>query len=102
MADMIQYLTFNSASHNGNIVYANAVAAAQAFGGGTPVTMYTITRNTSNYTISNTAQNVIENARYYAVLAPTSGYQINAVTITMGGVSITSTAWNNATKTIDI
>lgn len=36
------------------------------------------------------------------VLSPNSGYKVTSITITMGGVDITSTAWNSNTKTITI
>lgn len=57
-------------------------------------TTYTVTNNLTNIT-SNGATSVNEGASYSATLTPTSGYTIDTVTITMNGIDITSTAYNN-------
>lgn len=63
------------------------------------ITTYTVTNNLTNIT-SNGVTNVNEGASYSATLTPISGYTINTVTITMGGIDITSTAYNNQSITI--
>ena len=58
-------------------------------------TMYTITNNLTNATNSNPATSIASGASYGASLTPASGYFLNAVTVTMGGVDITSTVYDS-------
>lgn len=60
---------------------------------------YSITNNLTNVTNSNTTKNIAENGSYSATLTATEG-EINSVTITMGGVDITSTAYSNGNISI--
>ena len=60
----------------------------------------TITNGLSNITTNNTTGVVEDGAAYTAVLTPASGYTLGTVTVTMGGVDITSTAYSNGTITI--
>ena len=65
-------------------------------GGSIPtVTTYTITNNLTNVTNSNTSGRIEKNTSYTAMLSPSSGYEISTVTVTMGGIDITSTAYSN-------
>ena len=64
------------------------------------VTSYTITKNLTNVTISNSATSVNENSSYSATLTANSGYTLSSVTVTMGGSDITSTSYSNGTVTI--
>ena len=61
----------------------------------TPTTKYSITNNLSHATNSNTTTSIAENASYSAVITADSNYRIKTVTITMGGVDITNTAYSN-------
>lgn len=58
-------------------------------------TKYLITFNLSNITSSNNATSIVEGNAFYATLSPISGFAIDTVTVTMGGVNITSTAYAN-------
>ena len=64
------------------------------------VTRYTITNNLTNVSTSNSANSIAEGSSYEAKLSVSTGYNIGNVSITMGGVDITSTCYNN--KTINI
>ena len=64
------------------------------------VTRYTITNNLTNVSTSNSANSIAEGSSYEAKLTVSTGYNIGNVSITMGGVDITSTCYNN--KTISI
>lgn len=58
--------------------------------------VYTVTRNIpDDVTSSNTSDVVAEGASYTTTLSAASGYAINTVKVTMGGVDITSTAYSN-------
>ena len=64
------------------------------------VTRYTITNNLTNVSTSNSANSIAEGSSYEAKLSVSTGYNIGNVSITMGGVDITSTCYNNKTITI--
>lgn len=61
---------------------------------------YTITKNLTNVSISNSAVSIAENASYTAVLTAVSGYELDTVTVTMGGTNITATAYNSGVISI--
>lgn len=56
---------------------------------------YTITNTLSNATNSNSDTSIEENTSYSANIAPNTGYKLKTVTVTMGGVDITSSAYSN-------
>ena len=64
------------------------------------VTTYTITKNLTNCTISNSASNIAQNASYTATISANSGYTLGDVAITMGGTDITNTAYSNGNISI--
>lgn len=66
------------------------------------VTMYSITNNLTNAETSNSAASIAGGASYSATITAEDGYTISAVTVTMGGTDITSTAWNADTGVITI
>ncbi len=55
-------------------------------------TTYTVTNNLTNCTTNNSAASVTEGASYSATISPNSGYDMNSITVTMGGADITSSA----------
>lgn len=57
-----------------------------------PVTYYSITNNLTGCTNSNTSTQVEENTSYSATITPLTNYQIDSITVTMGGTDITSSA----------
>lgn len=64
------------------------------------VKTYSITNNLTNSTNSNSAKNIAENTSYNANISAKSGYILSTVTVTMGGVDITSSAYSNGTINI--
>lgn len=87
---------------NGNAVInipnvtGDVVIVAQATATSTePVqpTTYTITRNLTNCTSSNTANSVNQGASYSATVTPSSGYELMNVAITMGDANVTSSVY---------
>lgn len=64
------------------------------------VKTYTVTNNLTNVSNSNSATSVIEGASYTARLAAASGYTLDTVTVTMGGVDITETVYANGVVNI--
>lgn len=55
---------------------------------------YTITQNLTYVTSSNTAASVAEGSAFTATLTAVDGYELSTVTVMMGGVSITSSAYS--------
>lgn len=63
------------------------------------VTTYTVTKTVSNASV--TGSNIVEeNTPYSATVSVNTGYTLNTVTVTMGGVDITSTAYSNGSISI--
>lgn len=58
-------------------------------------TYYTITRNLSNVTSSNSSSSVVGGASYTANLSALSGYTLSSVVVTMNGVDVTSSSYSN-------
>lgn len=62
---------------------------------------HSITNNLSNVTISNTDTEIADNGSYTAVLSAALGYTLSDVTVTMGGVDVTSSVYDDCTITIN-
>lgn len=56
--------------------------------------VYTITNNLANCTNSNTTTSVNEGSPYSATVTPNSRYELMNVSITMGGINVTSTVYS--------
>lgn len=94
------YTTNQSANIN---ALMSALGSGESGGGDTPtVKTYTITNNLTHCSNSNTSTSVNENSNYAATITPSKSYTLTnaSVNITMGGVDITSTAYNNGTINI--
>lgn len=63
-------------------------------------TVYSVTRTLTGVISSNTTNSVNEGSSYTTTLTLASGYQDMSVTVTMGGVDITSSALSNNVVTI--
>lgn len=61
---------------------------------------YSIEYNLTNITSSNTASAVTEGGSYSSVLTANTGYLLGSVSVTMGGVDITSTTYNSGNISI--
>ena len=69
--------------------------------GGDVGVQYSVTTNYTNVT-GNAPSNVDDGDALSVVLSPTTGHTLQSVAVTMGGVDITSTAYNSITHTISI
>lgn len=66
-----------------------------------PQISYSITRNLTNCASSNAATTISEGAAYTTTLSPTGGYmKLGAITVTMGGTDISTSAVSGSTITI--
>lgn len=63
---------------------------------------HSVTQTLENVSSSNAATAAADGSSYETVITAHDGYTISAVTVTMGGIDITSTAWNAGTGTISI
>ena len=63
-------------------------------------TSYTVTRNLTNCSSSNTSSSVTKGASYTTKITANSGYTLGSITVTMGGTNITSSAISGNTITI--
>ena len=62
---------------------------------------YTITNNLTNCINSNVSTTIKENGNYLATITANINYKLGNVTVTMGGVDITSTSYSNGVITIN-
>lgn len=67
----------------------------------TPTDAWSIVQNLTNVTSTNTAFNVKKGESYTTTIVPNTNHTINSVTVVMGGVDITNTAYNNNVITIN-
>lgn len=88
----------SSAYSNGQITIAN-VTGDIVITATSVVSVYSVTRNLTNVTSSNTASTVQGGTRYETTLTAGSGNL--AVSVMMGGVDITATAYNDGVVTIE-
>lgn len=65
------------------------------------IVTYTITNNLTNVSTNNPSTSVEENGGYTANLTANDGYLLESVTVIMGGVDITSSAYANGVVSID-
>ncbi len=83
-------------------IYITRIGAGQdrAVSYGDAQTVYTVTANLSNVTLTGGASTVTEGGAYSATVAANAGCTLDSVTVTMGGADITATAYSNGTITI--
>lgn len=63
---------------------------------------HSVTQTLKNVSSSNAATAAADGSSYETVITANDGYAISNITVTMGGIDITSTAWNAGTGTISI
>lgn len=71
----------------------------RAYGYGA-TTYHSIATSLTHATISNAQTSIADGEAYTATIHAANGYTLDSVTVTMGGVDITSTAYSNGTITI--
>lgn len=64
------------------------------------IVTYTITNNLTDATNSNGTATILGGSSYSGVIVPNVGYEVDTITVTMGGKDITSTAVSGTTVTI--
>lgn len=64
------------------------------------VTTYSVTNNLTNASNSNGSATVLGGSSYSAIITADEGYDIDSVTVKMGGADITAMAYSNGTITI--
>ena len=80
----------------------SALSSNESGGGDTPtVKTYAITNTLTKCTNSNSNTSIAENTSYIATITPNTGYELNTVTVTMGGADVTSTVYSNGKITIN-
>lgn len=67
----------------------------------TPTDAWSIVQNLTYATSTNTAFSVKKGESYTTTIVPNKNYTINSVTVVMGGVDITNTAYNDGVITIN-
>lgn len=61
------------------------------------IVTYTVANNLTNVSTDNPVTTITENSSYTAVLTPDTDYEFDTVTVTMGGVDVTSDVYANGT-----
>ena len=84
---------------NTNVIIDNAVSGSGSEGAPSQ-TYYNIVNNMPHCTTDNSDNLVLKDSSYKATITPMSGYDITSITVTMGGVDITSTALSEHTINI--
>ena len=85
---------------DGNTLYTNLVNALD--NNDPQYTYYNVGQTLTNVTSSYTSVSIRQGNALTAILYPTSGYEINSVSVSMGGTDITSTAYDSSTNTVSI
>ena len=85
MPDIIKGYNINISNVTGDIKI-NGVAIKQV----QPEVIYNITNNLTNCTTNNTLSSISQGTVYSSVITADNGYDLNNVTVTMGGIDITS------------
>ena len=81
----------------------NALSALWGYDdSGETTTYYTVTNNLTNVTNSNSAGAVEGNSSYNATLTVSEDYDLESVTVKMGGTDVTSTVYDSSTNEISI
>lgn len=80
------------------VIYADCYGAGYdrivKYGDGVVIT-YSITNNLSNVTSSNGSTIALQDSEYTASIIANDGYELESVTVTMGGADITATAYSS-------
>lgn len=85
----------------GHVALADQNTMPMAFYSQDPTeTMYSVTQNLTNVTSDFTPATIAEKTALTAHLVPDAGYEIDAVTVYMGGINISATAYSEGTVSI--
>lgn len=92
-----------SVDRNNKKIYAHIFGAGRdrvMSYGGAEIVMRSVTSNMTNCSNSNSNTDVENGSAYTATISANNGYALDNVTVTMGGVDITSTAYSNGVVSI--
>lgn len=89
--DGLTYLTING----------QKVGQGVDVGGGEEKTRYNIFKSLTKASLANTSDVILENATYVSLVAPANGYEVETVSVTMGG-TVVANAFNEQTQTITV
>lgn len=89
-------------SHDITAAFIDAFRVAAIDGTPSSITVpsYTVTNSLNHCITNNNATSVDERSSYTATISAMVGYTLSSVTVTMGGVDITSTAYSNGVVSI--
>ena len=95
-------MTQTSADFNvANLENKNYTCLLKGFYEETVASSYSITNNLTHCTTSNTAETVNANSKYSTTINVETGFVLNSITVTMGGMDITNNVVNNNVITIN-
>ena len=95
-------LAYTTAAHHGAAVSADAQAVVRAIDGTPTPTSYRVTGNLTHVSSANGATSVAALGAYSTTLTADAGYAMDAVSVTMGGVDVTASAYTAATGAVSI
>lgn len=101
MRTLITQMVFSTSNNNGADTIEALDTAVTALVNSSS-TKRKIIKSLTHCTLSNGTSLVIDGSSYTSSLTADSTYMLSTVSITMGGVDITSTAWTSGTGTISI
>ena len=85
--------TIAEGSNTITVKYSGKTTTFTVTGTAPAVVYYTITKELVNVTINNGSNGVVKDSSYTAKLTAADGYTLDSVTVTMGGVDVTSTVY---------
>ena len=100
LISILRNAVFTSNQSENITLLQSELAKDNSESGGSETTRYTITNTLNNATTSNSAVLVDANSSYTAIIRENDGYTLDAITVTMGGVDITSSVVSGETINI--
>lgn len=93
-------LAYDSSTGIVSLMYNNNTLSTIIIESSSSINNYSIINNLSNVTTNNVSGSILEGSSYTATITANSGYTINTIKVSMGGVDITSSAVSGNTINI--
>lgn len=93
-------LAYDSSTGVVSLMYNNNTLSTIIIESSSSINNYSIINNLSNVTTNNVSGSILEGSSYTATITANSGYTINTIKVSMGGVDITSSAVSGNTINI--
>lgn len=93
-------LAYDSSTGIVSLMYNNNTLSTIIIESSSSINNYSIINNLSNVTTNNVSGSILEGSSYTATITANSGYIINTIKVSMGGVDITSSAVSGNTINI--